>query len=151
MALNTDWKEFLNLLVSSNVEFLIIGAWARAQYGEPRMTGDIDFWIKVELQNAKKMVDVIEKFGFASLGLTEDDFMANDGVIHLGIPPRRIYILTKASGLDFDQAWNNRNVGELDGVPVSFISREDFVTNKKAVGRPKDLADIDAILGSENN
>jgi len=90
MALNTDWKEFLELLVSCGVEFLIVGAWARAFYAEPRVTGDIDIWVRSTPENAHRVVEAIARFGFASLGLTEADFSGDDQVIQFGFPPRRI-------------------------------------------------------------
>ena len=145
MALNTDWKEFLNLLVSYDVEFLIVGAWALAHYGEPRMTGDIDLWVATSPENAEKVVQVIDKFGFGSLGLTLEDFVHPDQVIQLGYPPRRIDVLTNISGLKFDEAWPSRVSGSLDGIPVYYISKEHFILNKKASGRNKDLADVDTL------
>ena len=145
MALNTDWKEFLDLLESSGAEFLVVGAWARAFYGEPRMTGDIDFWIRASAENASKVKKAIEEFGFGSLGITESDLTGEDQVIQLGFPPRRIDILTNLTGLTFDDAWKHRVQGDLDEVPVNFISREDFIKNKLELARPKDLADVDAL------
>ncbi len=146
MALNTDWKEFLKLLESNGVDFLVVGAWARAFYGEPRMTGDIDFWVLPTPVNASKLIKAINDYGFSSLGLRDEDFLAIDQV-QLGFPPRRIDLLTGLTGLDFECAWPNRTLGELDGITVSYISKEDFIKNKLATGRAKDLADIEAIAG----
>ena len=145
MALNTDWKEFLNLLGSSSVEFIVVGAWARAHYGEPRLTGDIDFWVRNSPENAARVIQVLKEFGFASLGLKSEDFQLEDQIIQLGYPPRRIDILTSLSGLDFESAWLKKEAGDFDGIPVFYLSKEDFITNKRATGRPKDLADIEAV------
>jgi hypothetical protein len=109
------------------------------------LTGDIDFWVRIDSQNAEKLVNVIEAFGFASLGLVADDFLESDRVVQLGDPPRRIDILTKLTALEFDHAWANRQTGDLDGIPVHFLSREDFLVNKRATGRAKDLADVEAV------
>ncbi len=121
MALNTDWKEFLNLLASYDVDFIVVGAWARAQFGEQRVTGDIDFWVRTSPENAAKVIAVVEEFGFGSLGLTEADFLGEDQVIELGYPPRRIDLLTKLTALAFETSWNNRVVGDL-GERVSSFS-----------------------------
>lgn len=109
------------------------------------MTGDIDFWIRPNAENAARLVEVIRRFGFGSLGLTEADFLAADQVVQLGFPPRRIDLLTKLTDLDFETSWPNRVAGKLDGLTVSYLSREDFIRNKLAVGRPKDLADAEAV------
>jgi len=145
MALNPDWKDFLELLESSGAEFLLVGAWARAFLGEPRMTGDIDFWIRRSPENAEKLVRVVKEFGFGSLGLTVDDFLSEDMVVQLGYPPRRIDILTRITGVTFEEAWEEKGEGTLDGIRVHYLSKQHFVRNKRATGRPKDLADIEAI------
>jgi hypothetical protein len=90
-------------------------------------------------------VKVISEFGFDSLGLTEEDFLGSDQIIQLGYPPRRIDLLTDLTSLDFDSSWQNRVDGDLDGFNVSYLSREDFIKNKLAVGRAKDFADVEAL------
>lgn len=145
MALNPDWKEFLRLLESCGVEFIVVGAWARAFHGEPRMTGDIDFWIRRSPENAEKLLRVVREFGFGSLGLTLSDFLADDIVIQLGYPPRRIDIITKLTGLSFEEGWRDKVPGTLDDVGVYYLSKEHFIRNKRATGRAKDLADVEAI------
>ncbi len=149
--LNKDLREFVKLLVEHQVEFVIVGAYVRALYGRPRYTKDIDFFVRASRENAEKLSKLIHDFGFSSLGLTPDDFYDPDVVVQLGYEPNRIDILTRISGVSFDQAWNNRVVASLDGVAVSFLSRSDYLTNKRAAGRPQDLADAHDVemLGDE--
>ena len=141
MALNPDWKEFIELLNSNEVEYVVVGAFALAFHGHPRLTGDIDFFVRNSEQNAGRIVNALAEFGFGSLGLSPSDFQGTEGVVQLGYPPKRIDILTHIDSVTFDQAWSNRIVSELDGLPVNYISAEDFKANKLAAGRPKDIAD----------
>ena len=145
MALNPDWKEFVECLNEAKVDFVIIGAWARAFYGEPRLTGDIDFLVWPSPDNAQKILNALKAFGFVSLNLKVEDFTKPDHVVQLGFPPRRIDLLTQVTGVTVQQIWKNRVSAELDGLPVHFISREDFVVNKRATGRPKDIDDADTL------
>jgi len=139
--MNQDFLDLLRAFIDRNVRFLIVGAYARALYGRPRYTKDIDFFVRSSQENAERLAQVIHDFGFDSLGLTPEDFYDPDVVVQLGYEPNRIDILTKISGVTFDEAWANRVAAILDDVPVSFISRADYLTNKRAAGRPQDLAD----------
>ena len=103
--LNNDFKEFIQLLNVQNVRYLVVGGYAVAFHGHPRYTKDIDIWILLDKTNAKKMLDVLNAFGFSSLGLTEDDFLKKDNIIQLGNPPNRINILTDLSGVIFDECY----------------------------------------------
>jgi hypothetical protein len=145
LALNPDWSEFVELLLANEVEFLIVGALALAHHGLPRMTGDIDFFVGNAPENAEKVLRVVKEFGFESLGLTQADFESPDQVVQLGIRPRRIDILTKIDGVSFEDAWKRRVSGKLDDYQVFFPCLDDFLTNKRAAGRPKDLVDADAV------
>jgi hypothetical protein len=89
-VLNTDFKEFIELLNSTRVEYLVVGGYALASYGHPRFTGDIDIWVNPLPANIRKLLDVLGAFGFASLGLNESDFLVPEAVIQLGYPPTRI-------------------------------------------------------------
>lgn len=149
MDLNPDWKEFIELLISNEVEFVVIGAFARALHGIPRFTLDIDFLVSTEPDNADKVVKTVREFGFSSLGLQRDDFIEPGKVIQLGFPPRRIDLLTSIAGVEFKEVWETRQFGRLEGIQVPFISKEMYVLNKRAVGRTKDLADIEAILDED--
>lgn len=142
--LNSDFKEFAALLGARGVEHLVVGGYALAAHGHPRYTGDIDFWIRPTADNIDRLLLALGDFGFGSLGLKRDDF-SSDSVIQLGHAPRRIDLLTTLDGVDFDACWARREVVELGGVTLNIIGRADFITNKQAVGRLKDLADVEAL------
>jgi len=108
--LSQDFKEFVELLNKNKVEYLIVGGYAVGIYGYPRYTGDLDVWIKPSLENAEKMVIVIQEFGFASLGLTKEDFRTEGNVIQMGYPPFRIDILTRIDGVIFDHCYPYKNI-----------------------------------------
>ena len=145
MKLQTDLREFVGLLNSRGVEFVIVGGHAVAFHGYPRFTGDIDVLIRPTLDNAARVIAVLHEFGFGDLGLDAPALVEPDKVIQLGRPPNRIDLLTSVSGLDFDEAWGDRVQGELDGLPVWFPSRDALLKNKRAAGRAKDLADVAAL------
>jgi hypothetical protein len=145
MIFEKDFVDFIELLNLHQVEYMVVGAHALAFHGRPRHTGDLDIWIKPSFDNAVKMVNVLKDFGFGSLGLTEEDFLKENYVTQLGYPPLRIDILNSISGVDFDDAYKGRIVGQNDDLPISFINISDFITNKQASGRPKDLGDISAL------
>lgn len=130
-------KEFVELLLANNVDFVVVGAHALAFHGHPRDTQDIDLFVRRSQENAGRILDVIKQFGFGSLDLVEEDFTNPDQVIQLGMPPNRIDILTNLSGVDFEDVWRARVEGSLGDLDVAFISVSDLVANKKASGRPK--------------
>jgi hypothetical protein len=145
MMFEPDFVDFIELLNKHQVEYMIVGAHALAFHGRPRHTGDLDIWIKPTDANADKMVAVIDEFGFASLNLTKEDFLKDSYVTQLGYPPLRIDILNAISGVNFDDAYQRKIEGELDGLQIPFIDVQDFITNKQATGRAKDLGDIKAL------
>lgn len=137
-----DFREFIELLNSESVEYVVVGGYAVAYHGHPRYTGDIDFFVEASEDNAHRILNALRRFGFASLALTEADFVKRDQVVQLGIPPQRIDLLTGISGVSFSEAWENRVSAALDGVPVYIIGREMLLKNKAAAGRPQDEADL---------
>lgn len=145
MDLERDFKELLELLNKRKVEYLIVGGYALAVYGAPRATGDLDIWIKPEPDNARRLLRVLDEFGFGAVGLSEVDFTVSGNVIQLGVPPVRVDFLTSISGVAWDEAVKNRQSGTLGGQPTYFIGRSDFISNKRALGRARDLADIEAL------
>jgi hypothetical protein len=147
MELNTDWKQFVESLNSSGVEYLLVGALAVAHHALPRNTGDIDFFVRRSPENARRIVEAIERFGFASLNLRPEDFLEDDSVIQLGLPPRRIDLINHLAGVGFDEAWHARVPMELGGVTLHVISKEHLLANKRALGRQQDLADVAALEG----
>jgi len=142
MELDKDFNEFVELFLEHNVRFLIVGGYALAAHGLPRATGDLDAWVWVNPENAQNIMLALNAFGFQNLSLTESDFSKEDSIIQLGYPPFRIDILTSIDGVVFDQAWEKKIVVELNGMNVPFIGRDDLITNKKAAGRPQDIADV---------
>ena len=145
MILLPDWREFIELLNRHEVDYIIVGAWARAFHGIPRSTGDIDFFVRRSPENARRLVQVLEEFGFGSLDIGSDDFLRPDRIVQLGIEPYRIDVINTISGVTFEEAWAERVAGEIDGLPTQFLSLRLFKRNKRAAGRPKDLADLDAL------
>lgn len=147
MELDKDFSEFVGLFLAHDVRFLIIGGYALAAHGLPRATGDLDAWVWADSDNAIKILAALEEFGFGDIGVTIEDLSRDDSVIQLGYPPYRIDIITTISGVDFESAWTRRLMIDLNGRPVGFIGREDLITNKKAVGRPQDIADVQRLGG----
>ena len=148
--LTSDFKEFAELLNSNGVEYLVVGGYALAAYGHPRYTGDLDFWIGTDSDNADRVLSVLEAFGFGSLGIKKEDLVAPYQVIQMGFPPARIDLLTGIDGVSFSECYERRMIVEVDGLPLGFISLEDFKTNKRAVGRYKDLADLEVLESVSN-
>jgi len=140
--LETDFVDFLRLCNKHNVMYLVIGGYAVSIHGYPRSTKDLDVCIKLSEDNALKMVQVMEEFGFASLKLEKGDFLQNNFITQLGQEPIRIDILNDLDGVEFDQAWDNRKEVNYEGVPVNFIGYHDLLKVKAKAGRPQDIADI---------
>jgi len=140
-----DFIDFIELLNIHNVEYMIVGAHALSYHGRPRHTGDLDIWINPSQTNADKMLKVLFDFGFSSVGLKKDDFLKQDFITQLGYPPLRIDLLNSISGVEFEQAYARKISVEIDNLVVPFISIQDFIVNKQATGRPKDIADIQSL------
>jgi len=147
MEIRTDFKELLELFNKNKVEYLIVGGYALAFHGAPRFTGDIDLFVRPVRENAEHILAALNEFGFGSLDLSEGDFTMPGKVVQLGVPPIRIDIVTSISGVSWEKADAGKVPSDYDQVPVHFIGREDFISNKKATGRKKDAADIEAISG----
>jgi hypothetical protein len=143
MVLNQDFREFVESLNANEVRYLVVGGYAVALHGYPRYTKDIDFWIDRNEENARRMVQAIDDFGFSSVGLVVADFLVPDQIIQLGYPPNRIDIITTLPGVEFDDCYTSRLVVEIDELPVTFIGLEDLRKNKRASGRHQDLADLE--------
>ncbi|HPY00947.1 MAG: DUF6036 family nucleotidyltransferase [Candidatus Neomarinimicrobiota bacterium] len=141
--LNQDFKEFIQLLNDNRVRYLVVGGYAVALHGYPRYTRDIDIWVELSEENATHIVEALEQFGFASLGLKESDFLVEDQVIQLGYAPNRIDIITTLSGVTFAECYEKRVPVEIDGVKINFIDLDSLRKNKKATGRLQDLADLE--------
>lgn len=143
--LNKDFREFIRSLNSNGVRYLVLGGYALAFHGHPRYTKDLDIWLEMSPSNAKKTMKALTEFGFSGLDLSEKDFLAAGMVVQLGYPPNRIDLINSPDGVDFKECWERRVIVDLDGLDVSIIDIENFRKNKKASGRPQDLADLDAV------
>jgi hypothetical protein len=142
MALNKDWREFLELLNSRGVDYVIVGAQSLAFHGRPRYTGDLDVLIRPAPDNARRLLGVLTEFGFAQSWFKQADFVEPDQMIQLGRVPNRIDLLTSISGVTIDEAFGTRVSAIIDDIPVFTLGRDALIQNKRAVGRPQDLADL---------
>jgi len=145
VKLQKDLREFIELLNSHRVEYLVVGGHAVSFHGYPRYTGDIDFLIRPTKENASRIVDVVERFGLEESESLKTTLIQPDKIIQIGRPPNRIDILTSASGVDFQQAWDQSVLSNLDGLPVRFPDLETLLKNKRASARIKDLADVEEL------
>jgi hypothetical protein len=141
--LSRDFKEFIESLNANNVRYLVVGGYAVALHGYVRYTKDLDVWIEPKIQNAQNVLNALIAFGFGSLDITADDFLEEGNIIQLGYPPNRIDLITSLNGLVFENCYPERVQVEIQGVLIDFIDIENLKTNKKATGRPQDLADLE--------
>jgi len=140
--MNPDFHDMLSAFCAEGVEFLLVGAYALAVHGLPRATGDIDLWVGGDPQNAGRVIAALRRFGAPLLDVKEEDFRTPGTVFQIGVAPRRIDILTAIDGVEFDEAWTNRVEVEIEGLRIPVLSREHVLRNKRASGRPKDIADV---------
>jgi hypothetical protein len=148
MEVQKDFREFLALLNEHKVKFMIVGGYALAYHGAPRFTGDIDVFVKPDHENAKRIINALADFGFSSLDITFEDFQDQDKVIQLGVPPVRIDIITSITGVTWEDADASKEQSYFGDVSVFYIGKTQYIANKRAIGRKKDLADLEA-LGEE--
>jgi hypothetical protein len=148
MEVQKDFKELLALFNGYKVEYMIVGAYALAYHGVPRFTSDIDIFVRPSPGNAQKIFTALADFGFGAVNLTVDDFQTPDFVVQLGVPPVRIDIITSITGVSWEEADKGKKEGLYGNVPVYFLGREQYIANKRAIGRKKDLADLES-LGEE--
>ena len=143
--LNEDYKDMLLALSAEKVRYLLIGAYAMAAHGYPRATMDIDVWILPSPQNAGAVLRALEHFGAPIGNLTREDLQKDGTIFQIGVAPRRIDIITSASGLKFEQTYKKSIPANIDGIEVRIPSIDDLICNKKATGRTKDVADVEAL------
>ena len=148
---NEDFLDMFHALVDAGVEFVVVGAHAMAVHGVPRATGDLDILLRPSSANARRAMAALRVFGapMDDHGVTENDFTSEGTVYQIGLPPRRIDLLTKISGVGFEDAWSSRLVVEVDGLPVPFLGRHALAQNKRAAGRAKDLVDVELLERAE--
>ena len=145
MIINPDFKEFIQLLNENKVDYLIIGGYALAFHGYPRFTQDIDFWVLADAENAKRITKVLDEFGFTSLEINEYDFLDEDSMIQLGCPPNRIDMINQIDGVNFLEAFSEKEIFEDGEIRINFIGLDQLIQKKKASGRLKDLADVQTL------
>ena len=148
METQQDFKDLFELLNAHSVDYLIVGGHALAFHGAPRYTGDIDILVNPCMENARRLLRALDEFGFGSLGLAVEDFTNPNMVVQLGYPPVRVDLLTAITGISWAEASAGGAAGFYGDIPVRFIGREQLIVNKRATGRRKDLADLEA-LGEE--
>lgn len=147
MNLQKDLKEFVGLLNARRVKYVIVGGYAVAFHGHPRFTGDIDIFVEPSRENGQLIEDVLADFGFGALGIKAVDFLKPDAVIQLGHPPNRIDLMTGVTGVKFADAWESRVESVIGETSLNFVAKDLLLTNKRATGRAKDLADIESLSG----
>ena len=145
MALSKDWREFLELLNSRAVDYVIVGAQSLAFHGRPRHTGDLDIFVRPTPDNARLLLAILNQFGFEQSSFRETDFLQPEQIIQLGHLPNRIDLLTSLTGVTTDEAFDARVSAIIDGVPVFVLGKGTLIRNKRAVGRPQDLADLSTL------
>ncbi|MEX2153954.1 MAG: hypothetical protein WD825_11495 [Gemmatimonadaceae bacterium] len=147
--MNEDYRDFIAALLDVHARFLIVGAHALAAHGVPRATVDLDVWVEATPDNVRRVWHALAAFGapLESLNISEADLLQPDMVAQFGMPPNRIDVLTGVSGLEFPAAWADRMESNFGGLRAPFLGRKSFIQNKRASGRLKDLADIEALGG----
>lgn len=145
--LNDDFRDLLTALGAAEVAFLIVGAHALAAHGVLRATGDLDILVQPNAENAQRVVAALREFGapLAAHGVSEEDFGLPGMVYQIGLPPRRIDLLTEISGVSFEEAWAGRIEIVVSDIPVSLLGRDALIKNKLATGRKKDLLDVELL------
>lgn len=149
MDLAPDFDEFTACLNAHGVEFVIVGAYALAFHGAPRFTGDLDVLVRPTVENARRLIRALHEFGFPVADLTPEAVADQRRMLELGVPPVQIHVMSAISGVEWEEAWADRSEGPFGRQTVPFLGRETFLRNKRAAGRPKDLADIDALRPGE--
>jgi len=149
MEVAPDFDEFIACLTAHGVEFVIVGAYALAYHGTPRFTGDLDVLVRPTLDNAARLLSALDAFGFPGTALTSQGIVEERRMIEMGVPPVQIHVMSAISGVDWTDVWDRRVEGLFGARTVPYIGRDTLVRNKRAAGRPKDLADVDALEGGD--
>ena len=143
---NSDFRELLNLLNEAEVRYLVVGGYAVIEHTEPRYTKDLDIWISSDRENAERTHAALKEFGAPLSNITVDDFTNPELVYHMGRPPARVDVLMGLKGLEFEASWQDRVVSSYGDVPTQFLSMQDLIINKRLVGRPQDLTDVENLI-----
>jgi hypothetical protein len=143
--MNPDFVDLLRAFIAAEVRFLVVGAYALAHHGRPRATGDLDVWIDPTPDNAPRVMRALADFGAPLSDVSTSDFEQPGVVLQIGVPPVRIDILTELTGISFADAWPDRDRGQFGEIEVDFIGRDAFIRNKRALGRARDLGDLEGL------
>ena len=149
MLTNSDFRELLKRFEKHKIRYLVVGVYAVMKYSEPRFTKDLNLWIATDPENANSVYVALKEFGAPLANLMPDDFTRQDCFYQMGIAPLRVDIMMSIPGVEFEEAWKNREVVELDNLKIPFISRSDLIRAKEACGRPQDKIDIDRLKEAE--
>ena len=147
VELAPDFDEFFGSLIGHSVEFLIVGAYALAYHGAPRYTGDIDVFLRPTTENASRLLDALSAFGFPPTSLAPEQVIEPSRIIQMGVEPVQIHVMSDISGVTWGEAWAGRETARCGSHDLPFIGRTEFIRNKRAAGRLKDLADLEALEG----
>lgn len=145
MEVYQDFKELLELFNAHGVEYLIVGDYALAAHGAPRTTGDLDLWVNPTSENADRILRALQEFGIGGIELSAADFVKADHDVQLGVPPVRVDLVTAIDGVEWAEAWQGKLEDDYSTVPTHYLGRREFIANKRACGRHKDLADVEAL------
>ncbi|MCH8853560.1 MAG: hypothetical protein IID41_13045 [Planctomycetes bacterium] len=140
--MNPDFYDMLSAFTAEGVEYLLVGAQALAVHGVPRATGDLDLWVRATPENASRVLAALRRFGAPLDQVSAADFASEDVVFQIGVAPHRIDLVTSIEGIEFKDAVTRRTTTVIQDLQIPVLGRDDFIANKRAVGRPKDLADI---------
>lgn len=143
--LNEDYRDILLALNEEKVSYILVGAYALAAHGYPRATMDIDIWVLPSPANADALLQALKRFGAPLHALDKTDLQKDDTIFQIGVAPRRIDIITGASGLRYEDAEKNAIMVTIDGIKVKILSLDDIILNKEASGRPKDIVDAEIL------
>ena len=143
--MHQDFLDLLRAFTDREVRFLVVGAYALGVHGHPRATGDLDLWVDPSPHNAGRVMSALEDFGAPLESVTARDFSTPGVVFQMGLPPVRIDVLTTLTGLAFEDAWAGRLQASFGGIAVDVIGRDDFIRNKRAIGRARDLGDVERL------
>jgi predicted nucleotidyltransferase len=149
--LNEDYRDMLHVLSEEKVKFILVGAYALAAHGYPRATMDIDIWVMPSPENADAVIRALSRFGAPLHNLTKEDLLEDGTIFQIGVAPRRIDIITTASGLQFETTYQNSIPVTIEGIEVRIPSIDDLILNKRAIARTKDLADAEALESLKNS
>jgi hypothetical protein len=149
MLTSPDFRELLKIFEEHKIRYLIVGGYAVMKYSEPRFTKDLDVFIATDRANAEAVYSALKEFGAPLENLTSDDFVHKGYFYQMGRAPLRVDIMMSIPGIEFDEAWKNREVVQLEDVKIPFISRSDLIRSKEASGRPQDRIDVEKLKEAE--